>query len=937
MERWQQIESLFREALERDPAERNAWLQEACLGDSELQREVASLLANHHGATDFKPRAVQAAQLIHGHVSLRAGQRLGPYEIVAPIGAGGMGEVYRARDTRLDRIVAIKISSARFSERFKHESRAIAALNHPHICTLYDIGPDYLVMEYIDGAPIRGPLPVDRALKLATQIADALDAAHRKGIIHRDLKPANILVTKSGVKLLDFGLAEMHRVTTPSSETVSMKQGDSLVGTLRYMAPEQLRGSLADPRSDIFAFGLVFYELLTGQHAFVAESPANLIAAILTAEPPSVTKLQPLAPPPLGRLLQRALAKDPDERWQSARDLKAEIEWIAEARGNQLSAGPAAPAVRPRKNWFGWAVATAVIAVLAAIGWTYLRERTPPQPLVRFEVGPPPGERFCQFYLPNVSPDGQKILFGAEPPGGTPRLWIRRIASGESTPFQNLPYQFGRWCADSNSFAVFTPPNRGLWPERGDAVLRIDLATGATTEILKEQVYDFAWAPNGSFLFGVRNKGLFWAASGSERKQLTVQSPSEGLHINPQVLPRGKGFLFEKQRSHALETWFAKPDGSSPKRLLIKTTQALYTPPGYLLYLDGDSLVAKRFDADLGRVTGDPRTLAMGVAHLPNDDTLGMFSVSHNGVLVFRKGSVINPGRLTWFDRNGNVVGTVGEIADYSNPALSLDGNRLAVSIRDSSGKRDIWVIDLRRGITTRLTFDPTDETNPVWSPDGSEIVYSSDRNGHRDLYARSSFGTGPERVLLESSDDKSPLDWSRDGRFLFFSVLNPKTGRDLWILPMAGNDRRPSLFLGTQFREDYAAVSPESRWVLFRSDESGRPALYVQPLPANGQRWIVSDSDAAEAQWRGDGREFFYISYSGNLMGVEITLAGPAVRPGAPKKLFQLPSRGLLGRNRFVVSPDGRRFLAIVPSEPRDDTMTPFVVILNWQRLLEN
>jgi serine/threonine protein kinase len=704
---------------------------------------------------------------------MEKGQRLGAYEIIQAIGAGGMGEVYKARDTRLGRTVAIKVLKGQFSDRFEREARAISTLNHPNICTLYDIGPNYLVMEYIEGTPVKGPLPLDEALKVAALIADALDAAHRQGIVHRDLKPANILLTKSGPKLLDFGLAKQTAAvkTALADETVTQAATleGAIIGTLQYMAPEQLQGHEADARSDIFAFGLVFYELLTGRPALTADNPASLIAAILTAQPPPVAKFLPLAPPALDRVLQRAIAKDPEDRWQSAGDLKAAIELVDEA-GN--FAAPAPPPVAARKpSRVSWIVAGAVALAGGVIGWIHWNEKPQPAPLVRFTVDPPSGERFLRYDWPRVSPDGQQILFGAAGPSATdqPRLWIHHITSGESAPFRNLPYSFARWSPDSNAFAL----------SQDDKVVRIDLTTGAQSEILRERISDFAWGPAGSYLFGIREKGLFWN-NASGRKQLTVQKPDEGPHGAPQILPDGKSLLFAKQRTTTVETWLVRADGTDPKLLLTTATQALYASPGYLIYMQGDSLLAQRFDAGHGTLIGDARILVTGVARFATISPIGCFSVSENGVLAFRQGSVTNPSRLTWLDRNGNVIGTLGDAADYSSPALSPDGQRLAVGIRDSSGKRHIWVFDLVRGVKTRITFDAADELSPAWSADGSEIAYSSDRRGHRDLYARSSSGTGQERVLLESIDDKSVTDWSADGKVLFYNVLSGKTSRDL-------------------------------------------------------------------------------------------------------------------------------------------------------------
>ena len=470
----------------------------------------------------------------------------------------------------------------------------------------------------------------------------------------------------------------------------------------------------------------------------------------------------------------------------------------------------------------------------------------------------------------------------------------------------------------------------------GDSTIaRVDL-TGGRTEILRENITGFSWGPAGSYFFGIREKGLFWVGKDSSRKQVTAQKSDEGLHQNPQLLPDEKSFLFAKQRTGILETWFAHLDGKDPKLVLSKASQAYYAPPGYLVYMQSDSLVAQRFDASRGVLVGDARSLVTGVAK-NTSEPWGEFTVSTTGVLAFRQGSVTNPSRLSWFDRNGNVTGTLGEVSDYSVAALSPDGQRVAVSVRDSSGKRDIWVFDVQRGTKTRITFEPSDEVNPTWSPDGSEIAYSSDRRGHRDIYARPSSGTGQERVVFESDEDKSVEDWSSDGKFLAYTVQNPKTRRDVWLLPMAGSDRKPVLFLGTPANEDQPRFSPDSRWLLYVSNETGRNEIYAQAWPPNGKKWQISNSFSGDPRWSADGKTVFYATRTGtrayDLMAVDISGAGQELQPSSPKKLF--PYRAAQSKNTFIAAKDGQHFLVITPEEAQDPTLTPFVVILNWQRLL--
>ncbi len=644
--RWRRVEDVYHAASERPTAERQAFLAEACRGDEDLLREVEELLAQSEAPPgildDPVHRPLEQAEL-------EAGQVLGPYRILGLIGSGGMGRVYKALDTRLGRTVAIKVSRAGFTGRFRREARAVAALNHPRICTLYDLGPNYLVMEYVEGAPLQGPMPLSRALHVAIAIADALDAAHRKGVIHRDLKPANILLTESGPKLLDFGLAKLEMSSGPgaadSITLVSTSQA-TIAGTLHYMSPEQLQGRGADHRSDIFSFGAVFFEMLTGRPAFDADNPASLIAAVLTAHPRART-IVPDLPADVERVLDRALAKDPEDRWQSARDLKAALELIV--------AAPARPA-GTRSSWTVRAVAAVFALTTAVLSWVQW---------------------------------GPELRVGSE------------------------------------------------------------LALGA-------------------------------------------------------------------------------PAASS----------------------------------------------------IP---------------------------QLQWFDRAGRLLGTVGPSADYSNPALSPDGRRLAVSVRDAAGRRDIWVFDLAKGGQSRLTSDPADETNPIWSPDGSEIVYCSDRLGRRDLYARRD-ADGPERTVLSSDRNKNPMDWARDGSAIYYNVERPAGGHEIWRLPLKGAIRVPSVFLGPSETRDWIALAPDGRSVLYRAGRGSDARVLLRPLLSPSGEWPIGGNGVTEAHWRADGGQLYYVS-GDTMVAQDVEAAGSQPRLGEATSLFRVQPN-TFGRNAFVVTPDGTRFL---------------------------
>jgi Tol biopolymer transport system component len=732
-----------------------------------------------------------------------------------------------------------------------------------------------------------------------------------------------VLVAKSGVKVLDFGLAKL--AGPPSSENRETRtarpetEQGVLVGTLAYMSPEQAEAKPVDARSDIFSFGSVLYEMLTGRRAFEGGSNASLAAAILRADPPPVSAIQSLVPKMLDRVLRRCLAKDPGDRWQSAGDLKAALEWLA--------AGLEEAVPIARREWWkdsriAWTLVAALAGAVAFVGWIHWNQAPALAPLVRLSVDPPPGLQFYRWTGPSVSPDGERILVDVAQPQHEVerRTWMYRISTGESAPFYNVAGYFLRypWSTDSGSFAI-------RWRS---GVHSMDL-TGARREVLQEQVSDFAWGPSGSYLFAIDGKGLFWAERGSSRRQVTVQQSVDVVHELPQLLPDGKSFLFHKRQGATVETWLGRLDGKESKRLLSNASQARFAPPDYLIYLAGGSLFAQRFNAGLGGLTGDPRALVSGVA-TSLGEPYGLFSVSRN-VLAFRQGPVNNPERLMWLDRSGNVIGTLGEVADYTNPALSPDGRHLAVCIREPGRKRNIWIFDLARGTKTCLKFQEADETNPIWSPDGSEIAYSSDRRGHRDLYAMSASGSGPERVLLESGEDKSLADWSADGSFLLYSVPRGTLVREVWILPLTSNARMPVRLNDAPYRQGQAVIAPDGHSVLHTSmegDDEVFEYLYLQRLQSSGGRkWQIATA-ARDPCWRGDGREIFYRS-SDALMAAEIDTDGS---PGPPHQLF--PLQGSTVR-RLVATRDGQRFLAVMPAEVRDPATIPFVVILNWQRLL--
>jgi eukaryotic-like serine/threonine-protein kinase len=866
---------------------------------------------------------------------LSAGDKLGPYEILDPIGAGGMGEVYKARDTRLDRIVAIKVSKTDFGERFEREARAISSLNHPHICQLYDVGPNYLVMEYIEGAPLKGPLPLDQALKYAAQICDALAAAHKKNITHRDLKPANILVARQGIKLLDFGLAKQGRGREGAVEgnsstlTMPLTAEGQILGTLVYMSPEQLQGRETDARSDIFAFGLVLYELLTGKRAFAGSSQASVIAAILERPAPSVADIAPAA---LDRALRKCLAKDPDGRWQSATDLKDELEWIAQATPD---AGRAIlpPAVGLRlRLWQG--VALAALIALGFAGWMYWTKTQPSSQLSRFEVALPENVTFTTYL--SLSPDGRKLIFNAT--GNRPGLWIRDFSDLE---WRLLPGTEGA------SSPFWSPDSRFLGFVVLNQLKKIDVS-GGPAQTLWTVPTGFlgsgVWNRDGIIVFGSRGIGPLRkiSESGGVPTELTAVDASRGelFHGLPTLMPDGKHFLYLRQGPPEVAGMYAgsldaKPSEQPRQRLLEGSFAATYVN-GYLLFMRQNTLMAQPFDADRLQLGGEPVPLA---EHVATTGAIGVFSVSSNGALAYRTGTQSGGFRLTWLDRQGKTVSTLGQPGSDQGIALSPDGMHAVVrdAANDSAG--DLWTLDSLHGGRSRFTFRNSPGAPAIWSPDGARIAFAAG-NLLDTLYEKDSSGAGDERELLkEPGKIHFPNSLSRDGRFLLYFNPSPKTGRDVWVLPLQG-DRKPVLLLGTEFNEYNARFSPDMRWIAYTSGESGRPEVYVRPFTASGPagapalgegKWQVSKDGGDFPKWRGDGHEIFFQAPPNGTrkMAVDVKANGAAFEAGIPQQLFVTADD-----NGWDVTADGKSFLVSVPQVQQ--TEVPITVVLNWPAQLK-
>jgi eukaryotic-like serine/threonine-protein kinase len=854
-------------------------------------------------------------------VLLPAGTSLGPYEIVAPLGAGGMGEVYRARDTRLGRTVAVKVSKSNFEERFEREARAIAALNHPHICQLYDVGPNYLVMEYVEGKPIAGPMSVADALPLAAQIAEALDAAHSKGIVHRDLKPGNILVTKSGIKLLDFGLAKLAaraQAAAPDSTVTqalaqALTQEGSIVGTLQYMSPEQLQGQEPDGRGDIFSFGAVVYEMLTGRRAFGGANPASIIASILTSEPPALATIDPLSPPALDRVLSRCLAKDPEARWQSARDLGNELRWMA---GSPSVATPAGRS-RPRVAWL---VAGLLGLTAAALAAYILLNPHEEQRVVRL-VAPVPTS---YGYLPMLSPDGTRIAFVSGDTSGN-QLWVRTLSTFEAQKISG---------ADMITDPIWSPDSTQLAYVSRGKLLRMDL-TGQARQVICDIPADNAdvygsWGPNGVILLSISDSLFRVPATGGELTPVSRPNPSRGeiRQLLPYFLPDGRRFLFLSVNQRAEDSAIYEGSLDSPHldRVVPTPVGPVYLSGKYLLFVRGTTLFAQPFDWKSARFTGGPVSLSEHpYSYAGAFNPIASFSVSGNTLayLVAR----LPDTELVWYDREGKRLGTLGATADYTNPALSPDGRRIAVGITDPrTNQRDVWILASSGGIT-RFTSDPKEDFNPVWSPDGSRIAFTSDRKGPRDLYWKPAAGSSAEELLFASSNQKATDDWSPDGNFVLF---NDNTSGQIMAVPVHGA-HNPFAAIDCNGVCDQGVFSPDGKWIAYRSHDAGRVDVFLQAFPKSGVRWQLSTNGGGEPSWRRDGKELYFV-HDNRFFAVDMKATASGVDHGAPRMLFIAPLAPEIRRNRYVPSPDGKRFLIVATSEQEAQ---PIHIVLNWAATL--
>jgi len=899
-------------------------------------------------------------------MEINRGTKLGPYEIIASIGAGGMGEVWQALDTRLDRNVAIKIlprglaHNRELLERFEREAKAISSLNHPHICTLHDVGATqangqdeavhYLVMELIDGESLgdllkKGPMPLHQVLEVGRQIASALAAAHRQGIVHRDLKPDNVMLTRSGAKLLDFGLAKsadgqgvlIEGLTSLETQARPLTQEGTILGTFQYMAPEQLEGLESDARTDIFALGAVLYEMATGKRAFVGSNKTSLIAAIVAANPEPISNVTHMTPPALDHVVRRCLEKDPDDRWQSAQDVASQLQWISEA-GSQAGVPTALTIRRKSREKLAWTLAVVASLAALAFGVLQLTREQPERRTIRADILPNDGTVFTltgeAVGTVTISPDGRYVTYQARDESGTRLLWLRPLDTHQARPIpgtENARFPF--WSPDSRFIAFFND----------QSLMKVDIQGGPPLTLAAVGVNPRrgTWNKDDVILYSPSSLESIHrvSANGGDKPELvTTLSPERGetTHRWASFLPDGHHFFFMAgthtagTRSETNAIFVGDLDNPGEPKLVVRARSNAEYSNGYMLYVREHVLVAQPFDLGKLELHGNPVPIAEGIQYTAGSFH-GSFSVAANGTLLYRIAEESEDATVERIDTSGKVIETLLEPRAYSTGGLSPDGTRLATSIDDpQAGTGDIWIIDLGRKVSTRFTFEPSDESAPVWSPDGSKIIFTRMYEGSYSLFSRASSGEGEEKLVAKDKLHLFATDWSADGKQLLVTTFDPAANLSSDVRLVDVESGTLTSFLASTFDESAAMFSPDNRWVAYISNDSGRDELYVAPFPGPGGKWQISSQGiGSNIFWGAKGLSLYYGTEDGTKMRVELTARGGALEIGASQTLFKdagitawLPEPG---RNTWVVYRTEEQSLE-----------APLTIMTNWSAELQ-
>jgi serine/threonine protein kinase len=972
---------LLATARQKPPSERETYLRIACEGDEGLHRAITDELSWEERMGGFMQRPVglipdestPPRHTITRRVLFTAGLQVGQYRIESKLGEGGMSTVYLATDSKLQRHVAIKflsdhLADAEARRRFQREAQMASSLNHPHIVTVHDVGEfegrQYLVMECVDGGTLKDwakekkRTPKEIA-ELLTGVADGLAAAHEAGMLHRDIKPTNILIAKNGyAKLADFGLAKLalsDRIEVDPSWSVLPSQKGAILGTIAYMSPEQASGEALDTRSDIFSFAVVLYELLSGKRPFGGRTDLEVLKTIMQGDLPPLSDDTPAA---YRIMVEKALEKNPAERYQSMREIVVDLKRAQRPgsamppyppiRGTHLSPETVPVPGQIRRPWLAWGAAAVFLVALATLSLIHFHEKPLVPTPVQFQISP--SGKLLQGDPFAVSPDGRHLAFAATGSDSIARLWIRDLDSLEVRVLSDSHPATIKYSGIVPPF-FWSPDSRFIGFQAGGKLAKIEISGGPAQTLCEVQgsVVGGSWNREDVIVFADSARGLMQvSAAGGVASPLTTFDPSrkEVVHVLPFFLPDGRHFLYLRASSSPeysgayIGSVNAKPEEQDSKRLLATTSAPVYVPSsdsdsGQVLFVRQGTLMAQRFDAHRLELFGEAVPIAEQVGSYLD---YGFFSASSNGVLVYRSdaGQIY---QLTWLDQRGQVLATVAEPGRYNSMALSPDGKRVAVSRTnpENTPNWDVWLLDVARNTSTRLTYEQVRASSPVWSADGSSVIFDSIRAGEVNLYLKLASGAGDERLLLKASDGyKYATSSSRDGRFLLYTVENPKTKSDLWVLPLQG-DHMPIPFLRTEFNESSGQFSPDGHWIAYTSDESGDDEIYVREFSfdsAQGSRdtaskWLISKGGGTDPTWSADSKELFYVASDGKLMSVDIS-AKPVFEAGTPRPLFQLPP-GFIGVN---VTADGRRFLIGVPV--LQSASVPFTVVLNWQTTLK-